>query len=141
MTERQFSTKFLHWLRTKKFVGAFELKMTKGKSLPFNALKEHQKQALLATKHNFICHKIADDSVGFKPYDVFALGNTFAYVVVQFYTRGCKDFYLIDIDDWCKAEIESERKSLTEEMAQKIGKKESLEMIKTSFIPSLPHYL
>ena len=134
MTERQFNTKFLHWLRTKKYVGAFELKMTKGKSLPFNALKEHQKQSLLMVKHNFLCYKIGDDSVGFKPFDVFALGNTFAYVVVQFYTHGCKDFYLIDIDNWCQLEKNSNRKSITEEEANRIGKKESLEMIKTSIL-------
>lgn len=134
MTERQFNTKFLHWLRTKKYIGAFELKMTKSKSLPFNALKEHQKQSLLMVKHSFLCAKIADDSIGIKNFDVFALGNTFAYVVVQFYTRGCKDFYLIDIDNWCKLEKESNRKSITEEEASKIGEKYSLKTVKTSFL-------
>ena len=135
MTERKFNTKFLHWLRVKKIVGAFELKMTKSKNLPFNALKEHQKQSLLMVRHGFLCAKIADDSIGTKNFDVFAMGDMPAYVVVQFYTHSCKYFYLIDIDDWCKAEKNSDRKSLTEEEAEKIGKKETLEMIKTSFLP------
>lgn len=143
MKESVFQVVFGHWLKNIfKKTGAFELKMTKSKNLPFNTLKEHQKQALLIAKHGCIYFKIPDSGYQQNPFDCFSLACVPSYVVVQFYVKGCKDFYLIDIDDWIKAEKECKlnlhknRMSLTEEMAQKIGKKESLEMIKTSFLPT-----
>lgn len=134
MTEREFSTKFLKWLRAKKLQGAFELKLTKGLSLPYDALKEHQLDNLLRAKHDHMAHKIADDSIGFKPFDIFALGSQPAYVVVQFWKPGEKKFYLIDVDAWLHEASQRDRKSLTEEKARKIGTICTLEMIKQSFI-------
>ena len=123
MVERKFQTQFLKWVRhqSKLSTAAFELKLTKEGSLPFSALKEHQLEALYAVKHNRLAHKIADDSVGFKPFDCFHLREVPAFVVVSFYTRGEKKFYMIDVDDW-KKELEiSKRKSLTKERAAEIG--------------------
>lgn len=123
MVERKFQTLFLKWVRhqSKLSSAAFELKLTKGGALPFNALKEHQAEALYAAKHSRIAHKIADDSVGFKPFDCFMLKNVPAFVVVSYYTRGEKKFYMIDIDDWKKEQETSKRKSLTKERAAEIG--------------------
>lgn len=43
-------------------------------------------------------------------------------MVVSFYTRGTKKFYLIDIDAWMnEVETSKKRKSLTEERAAEIG--------------------
>lgn len=99
----------------------FELKLTKSASLPFSALKEHQLEALYQAKHNRLAHKIADDSVGFKPFDCFHVREVPAFVVVSYYTRGEKKFYMIDVDDWIKEREASDRKSLTRERAAQIG--------------------
>jgi hypothetical protein len=141
VTERHFNTKFLAWLRSQKINGAFELKLTKGKSLPFSALKEHQKEALLAVKHNYLTAKIPDDSIGFKPFDCFGMGNMPAYVVAIFYKPRATNFYLIHIDAWIEFEKSMDKprrdggtQSLTEEDALKIGRQCTLKGEKTSFI-------
>lgn len=123
MLERKFQTLFLKWARhqSKLFSAAFELKISNGESLPFTSLKEHQLQALYAVKHNRLAHKIADDSVGFKPFDCFHLREVPAFVVVSFWSRGEKKFYMIDVDDWMKEVKQSKRKSLTKERAAEIG--------------------
>lgn len=82
---------------------------------------EHQLAALLAVKHNRLAYKIADDSVGFKPFDCFHIRNAPAYVVVMFYKRGTKKFYMIDVDTWERETKVSSRKSLTEDRAGEIG--------------------
>lgn len=141
MTEAQFQTKFNRWLRNHKDPGlkmnfttgefscgnmfltslALELKLTKTKSLPFSALKEHQRHALLTASNGRLIYKIPDDSVGQKPFDCFCITNASSWVVIMFYTRGCKTFYMIPIDVWVKEEKTSKRKSLTEERANEIG--------------------
>jgi len=123
MRESTFQTRFLKWLMNQEDFEtfAFELKITKTKSLSFNALLEHQKISLLNTKHRRLAHKIADDSVGFKPYDGFFFKKEPAFVVIQFYKRGEKRFYMIDIDDWVTEPTISDRKSITEERAADIG--------------------
>lgn len=125
MTESKFQTYFSKWARhqSKLSTGAFELKLTKGKSLPFNAVKGHQLDALYAVKHNRLVYKIADDSIGFKPFDCFMLREVPAFVVISFYTRGEKKFYMIDVDNWI-SEIQnsqSNKKSITQKRAAEIG--------------------
>lgn len=128
MKEKDFQTKFLKWAKNQTNLksGAFELKLTKGKSLPFSALQPHQKQGLLNTKHSKLAYKIPDDTIGYKPFDCVFLKELPAFVVIQFYKRGEKNFYMIDIDDWVKLEEKSKRKSITEEMANKNGLRLSL---------------
>lgn len=124
MKEKDFQTKFNLWLKyVHKKTGAFELKLTHEKSIPFSAVLDHQEAALSAAKHANIAYKISDESSGFKPFDCFMLVQVPAYVVIQFYHRGCKDFYLLDIDDWLNEKQHSVRRSLTEERAAQIGKK------------------
>ena len=76
-------------------------------------------------KHRRLVHKIADDSIGFKPFDCFHLRGVPAYVVVSFYTRGEKEFYMIDVDMWRKefenSKKDGQRKSLTKDRAAEIG--------------------
>lgn len=127
MREKDFQIKFNKWLRNRwNKTGAFELKICKQKSLPFSAVKEHQKEALLSVKHRKLAYKIADDSVGFKPFDTMFYYKSNAHVVIMFYKRGQKEFFMIDIDDWVHEEKISKRKSITSERADEIGLRFSL---------------
>lgn len=121
MKEKDFQVKFTRWLRYRwEGSGAFELKICHEKSLPFSAVLPHQVAALQAVKSNGLEYKIPDDTVGSKPFDCFRLQAP-AYVVVQFYSRGSVDFYMIDIDQWILETTTSNRKSLTEARAAEIG--------------------
>jgi penicillin-binding protein-related factor A (putative recombinase) len=122
MREKDFQTKFNHWL-TNRFVGsgAFELKLTHEKSLPFSAVQEHQIHALNMAKYKSLVYKISDSGIGTKPFDCFKLQGVPAFVVVMYYKRGQKDFFMIDIDAFMTEMHTSERKSLTEDRAKKIG--------------------
>jgi len=123
MRESIFQTIFNKWLKYNwSKTGAFELKISKNQSLPFNSVKEHQIQALLNVKHRNIAYKIADDSIGYKPFDSFFLKKEDAWVVIFFYNKlGKKKFYMIDVDVWVKEQSISKRKSITEERAAEIG--------------------
>lgn len=103
--------------------GAFELKLTKEKSLPFNAVQPHQVTALLNTKRNHIVYKIPDESFSQKPYDCYKMVQEQAWVVVMFYARGQKEFFMIDIEVWLAEQGISKRKSITSEDAKRIGMK------------------
>ena len=99
---------------------AIEIKICKTGSLPFSRLEEHQKNALLLTKHGCVVHKIPD--AGYQnPFDAFMLCHEPAFVVIMFWERGKKEFFVIDIDVWVAEESSSKRKSLTEDRARDIG--------------------
>jgi len=121
MKEKDITTPILKHLRHKYGATcAIEIKICKTGSLPFSRLEEHQKNALLNTKHGCVVHKIAD--CGYQnPFDAVILCNEPAFVVVMFYRRGQKEFFVIDIDTWCAEEKESTRRSLTEERAREIA--------------------
>lgn len=121
MKEKDFQTRFTRWLGYRfPGCGAFELKICKGISLPFDAVQPHQIQALQLVKSHGIEYKIPDDTRGTKPFDCFRLKGE-AYVVVMFYVRGENGFYLIDVDRFVTEQETSSRKSLTEERAKEIG--------------------
>jgi len=124
MLEDQFQTRFNAWLKhVWKRTGAFELKVSPVDYLSFSAVKDHQ-EAALYNAHNGTCvYKLPDDTAGYKPFDAFSLAGVEAWVAVMFRCRdrGRKVFYMIAIDDWIKQRNKSARKSLTEEIARKIG--------------------
>ena len=121
MKERDITTRIMHWLRARhKMTGAFEIKITHGKSLPFSALAPHQADALRIANNGVFCHKIADMGY-FNPLDAFCLVSVPAFVVVMFYKRGQKEFFMIPIKNWISEELECKRKSLTPERAAVIG--------------------
>lgn len=121
MKEKDFQTKFTRWLHYRfPGSGAFELKICKGKSLPFSAVQPHQLEALQLASHTGLEYKIPDDSKGAKPFDCFRI-NAPAYVVILFYQTGCKHFYMIDIQSWLSYIQHSDRKSITEAEADRIG--------------------
>ncbi len=127
MVEAQFQTKFSLWLKyNNEGSAAYELKLTKDPSLPFNAVQPHQIRALQLAKHSKLIHKIADVGMLQKPFDCFILKDVPAYVVIQFWKPGEKTFFMIDVDKYVeeveKSLREGTRKSLTPERAGIIGR-------------------
>lgn len=114
--EANFQTTFNHWLKNVyKHTGAFELKQTKTDTLPFNAVVEHQRQALLATRHSTFVYKIPDLGLQ-NPYDCYCMTEMPAYIVIKFKSGVA----IIPIDTFLLAEKRSKRKSLTWLEAQKL---------------------
>lgn len=140
MVEKDMQVLFKHYLSnnppTKPSV--YELKMEKGRALPFERVYDHQIAGLRQAKHKGVYHKIADQPAawvggkrvhfgGKKPFDCLFLKGMEAYVVVMFYKpRETKTIYFIDVDDFVTEKETSERKSLTEERAREIAKSVSV---------------
>ena len=110
-----------------------ELKMCKGNTMPFNQVKEHQIEELKQAQNGNLYHKIADQTFGRagsfgqtlkKPFDCMNIYKAEAYIVICYYKpRQKKEFIFIDVDDFVDLEKESDRKSLTEDMAKVISTK------------------
>ena len=102
--------------------GVFELKLCKGKSIRWDAVKEHQIGSLLKAKHETIYHKISDSPFTQKftlkkPFDCFNI-QADAYVVACFYIpRKQKKCYYIDIDKYIESSEKSSKKSYREDEA------------------------
>ena len=123
MKEKDITTRIIHWLRdVHRMTGAFEIKITHTKSLPYSRLLPHQRASLLSANsgERGIVWKLPDCGY-YNPFDVVSLISVPAYVVVMFYERGCKEFFMIPIKLWCISEANSKRKSLTHEKALAIG--------------------
>lgn len=101
---------------------AFEAKICKEKSLPFDSVVDHQIASLYQAKHSTFNFKIPD--AGWQnPYDGFQLYMVPAFVVIFWYQhRDDKRFTMIDIDMFLEEKRISDRKSLTYERASIIGK-------------------
>jgi len=127
MLEKDFQTKFNKWLEvywSKDVSARFELKfvdLNKKKSLNFkSSLPAHQIRALSAKRHIF---KIPD--AGYQnPYDCYHIAGK-GYLVIQFWKRGCKHFYIIDIKE-IEGLIDSGQKSINEDLCFFIGVKHYL---------------
>lgn len=101
---------------------AFEAKICKEQSLPFDTVKDHQISSLYQVKHGTFNFKIPD--AGFQnPYDGFQFKMGKAYVILFWYQhRDDKRFTMIDIDMFCEEKRTSDRKSLSYERSCEIGK-------------------
>lgn len=101
---------------------AFEAKICKEKSLPFDAVVDHQISSLYQVKHGTFNFKIPD--AGWQnPYDGFQFKMAPAFIVIFWYQkRDDKRFTMIDIDAFCEEKRISNRKSLTYERSCEIGK-------------------
>lgn len=123
--EADFQTEFTKWLRhTDMFPDgklAYELKFTLDNSLPFKAVMDHQLAALYVAKHGRLPYKIADVGIARKPFDGFMLAGAISMVGIMYYTKGEKNFVLIDIDVFMQEKEDSKRKSLTKDRAVEIG--------------------
>lgn len=117
--EAKFTILFRHWLKQydPMFSAGFELKQTTTDSLPFDAVKDHQIDALLAANSTGLLYKAPDDSRGIKPFDLFYLRGAATYVVIKY--PSC--FVLINIRIFKMEKEKSKRKSLTVKRAQQIA--------------------
>lgn len=116
--EANFQTEFNEWCRTnRRPTAAYELKQTEMGILPFDVVKEHQINALLAANQGIICYKIPDDTRSYKPFDSFCLNNVPAYVVIKF----SRNFYGIDIKKFLIEKNLGDRQSLTEARCKEIA--------------------
>ena len=125
MREKNLQTRITRYVKNRWQHGsaAIELKICHEKSLPFNAVKEHQIAGLLVAKHGTLAYKIPDTGYDQKPFDMVILKNSEAYILIMFYTRGCNICYLIDVNIYVDEVNNSKRKSLTEDRASEIGEK------------------
>ena len=122
MKEKDMQTLFTKWLKKYGDTGAYELKLCKKKSMPYNKVEEHQIDALLKSRNGRYAYKISDMSLGRKPYDCFCFHKSYAYVVIMFYVpRKPKIAYIIDIDLFLNAQMMYDRKSITEDICKDIG--------------------
>ena len=112
--------------------GVFELKLCKQKSIRYDALADHQREALInANSDTGLYHKISDFPVyagsknrfnAKKPFDCFRVSNFPAYVVICFYVpRKSKDYYYIPIKAWIRSEVWSPKKSINREEIERIA--------------------
>lgn len=129
MLERDFQTKFNKWCQNKwKGTAVFELKVG-NVAIPFDAVKEHQENALFNAKHGRIVFKIPDLG-NQNPFDSFQMERVGAFVVLLYngmkHGQGTKEFFLIDIDVWLEEKKNSIRKSLSHQRAREIGMPRSL---------------
>jgi hypothetical protein len=122
MTERKLLTQLNKRLKTNcRESCAIEAKIGVA-SIPFNALQEHQENALIRVHRSTLVHKISDVGFGIKPFDVVVLRRAGAYVAAMYYKpREYKVAYLISIVDWIMERTRSKRKSLTIKKAKEIG--------------------
>jgi len=118
-------SKFTKWLRVNRQPGGYELKLCKKKSMPFNAVQEHQVNALIQTETVGLAYKISDFSPEMKPYDCIYIKGP-AYVVIGFWEPRSLRVYVIRIYDFITMRDEAGRKSMTEEMAIEYGNKITL---------------
>ena len=99
MKEKDFQSKFTNYI--KEFwegTAAFELKYAKGSRFSFGQIKPHQLVALRLTNHKKIVWKIEDSGYLRKPYDMFVIEKSPAFIVVMF-EFDKKIFFLITIDE------------------------------------------
>jgi len=143
--ESDFQRLFTKWVNENKYsnTAVFELKISKGKSLSIDRIRDHQIVSLMKSKHDFLFHKISDmpsfssikketgkKEMRFqrpKPFDCFVVSQCESYLVVLFYEpRKPKTMYWIDIDDLnflIKSERALGRKSIKKESFMQIAKK------------------
>lgn len=134
MKESDMQTLFGKYIRSKRppQPAVFELKICKGTSLSFDALKDHQIKALQEVSREGFYHKLTDPPVFGnmqtrfnmpRPFDCFYLIGIEAFVVIWFYhERQPKKFIFIKIRDFLIEKESANRKSLTEDRAKIIGK-------------------
>ena len=133
MKESNIQTLFSKVIETDRNA-AYELKIEKGKSMPFNKVAEHQLEALKRVKTTGLFYKLTDmpHFAGMKarfdrkkPMDCLTIRGE-AYIGICFYEpRKPKEVILIDIDRFIDAMIlermNAGRKSLTKDRAISIS--------------------
>ena len=132
MTEATMQTMFRKYLESNPpfLPEVYELKLCKGTSLPFEAVKPHQVIALKQATTGLF-HKLTEPPIFYnnttrfnlpRPFDCMYLKGIKGYVIVWFYVpRTKKTFIKIPIAHWLAEQATCGRKSITEAMALNIG--------------------
>lgn len=133
MNEKSMQTFFGNYLKNNLPVEseAYELKITSGNILPFNAIKDHQIKALLDVEGKGLYHRLTDQPwienrpytyTLKKPFDCFCLVKVKGYLILWFYKpRMPKKFFKMRINDFLKLRRITNRKSMTMEMALSVS--------------------
>jgi len=120
--EAKFTAKFHRWLKYKWPNGIpayFEIKSSKEKelSISFDSVSEKQLNNLQVKK---FVYKFSDfDRMG-TPLDMVCFSGK-GYVVLYYYRRNNKEFFIIPIDVFLKEKDSSIRRSLTEDRARQLS--------------------
>lgn len=119
--EADFTLTFRHWVKAQMpFTApcAIEIKQTRSNRLRFDAVQEHQLEALNAARSYIgLLYKAPDDSRGVKPFDMFFLRNAGAFIVIKYPGQ----FSVIGYDAFMAEKAKSKEKSLTKEKAEEIA--------------------
>ena len=116
-SEAHWQTIWNQYVREKNLYGYFELKYTDKDSMPFNAVKDHQRLGLLASEANGFVWKLSDADMREKPFDSFNAKPAPAYVVIKF----PGGFYVINIKVFLAEESISEKKSIHIDRAKELS--------------------
>lgn len=127
--ESQFQTEFGRWVKHRwGYTAAFELKIVpKGKGLPFSSVRPNQRVGLTTASNGKMYYKLPDVGLTPKPFDCVVLVQEKAYVVIQYYARGVKHFYVVESNAFFDEAKRSKSRSLTEKRAGVIGQRFSFE--------------
>jgi len=132
-TEKNFQTLFTKWAKENPpdDTEVYELKVSKGISIPFDAVKEHQEKALLQAVNKGLYHKISDSPIytGMKtrftkpkPFDALHLRASMAYIVILFYKpRKKKEMIFISIHEWLELKKNAVKKSVREKELKEVA--------------------
>jgi hypothetical protein len=104
-------------------VGAWEVKVTKLKSLAFNKFLDHQIKYLMKATNQRLNIKIRDVGKAKKQFDGVTFHMSPAWCVCCYPSTNKKGYvaYAIDVLDWYQERRTCGRKSLTEKRASEIG--------------------
>lgn len=128
MKEKDFQREFGHWLESHpQPTTVFELKICKGISIPFDAVREHQVAALSKARDGHLYHKIQDSPVSWgtdspmrftapKPFDCFVISKAFAYIVIWPYIKGqrkgVREMIWVEVEKWVQLMESATKKSI-----------------------------
>ena len=104
-------------------IGAWEIKRTKGNTIPFSAFAEHQISNLIKACKQRLNIKIRDVGVARKEFDGVTLDHSPSWCVCC-YPEENKDGYVayaIDVLDWYNERRTSGKKSISKERAEQLG--------------------
>lgn len=117
--ERHFQTLFGKFILKEKIFCAYELKISKGNTVPFSKFQDQQIPSLWKAYTTGLNIKYTDMSLGMKNFDGICYNGP-AYVGIMFnIPDNQKEFYLIHIREVMK--LYGKQKSITKKNCQEMG--------------------
>lgn len=130
--EQEFINQFQKWLVINSDILwpgksiVYEAKFCMGMTIPFSAIRKHQVQALQLAEMNKVIYKIPDSGFEQKPFDGFLITKALAFIIIKFYKKRIKTFYMIPISSLIKCLSCKGKKSLSQNDCLVFGKEYSL---------------